>query len=368
LKLPTAKHFQTQNPHPKIQNGMRAWLIYALGGGWGHLMRTLALGRIAALTRPVSILCNSPYATNLLRYVAADQSLPVVAGCYIHAIPSNASFAKTCEHVRYVVTSEEYECLVVDTFPRGLGGELADILPQIKAPRILVHRDINPDYVCAKDLQRFVKDNFDLVLVPGETGELPLAQLPQVEHTAPWLIENVSELPNRAGSRALLRLNPSSVDQVLLVCAAGRAEELSFYGQLTGKLANSLTGITVRCLSAECPEHCPPELWVFHWPGIECLPATNVVVGGAGYNTFSECVAVGVPLVAFAFPRRYDRQRMRVRRWYDRQQWPPVRLVESVEEALLAVSDCLQLLPCHQPNFINGTIASVHSIEKVIRA
>lgn len=212
-------------------------------------MRTLALGRIAALTRPAIILCNSPYATNLLRYVAADQSLPVVAGCYIHAIPSNASF-----------------------------------------------------------------------------------------------------------------------DQVVLVYAAGRAEELSFYGQLTGKLANSLTGVTVRCLSAECPENCPPELWVFHWPGIECLPATNVVVGGAGYNTFSECVAVGVPLVAFAFPRRYDRQRMRVRRWCDRQQWPPVRLVESVEEALLAVSDCLQLLPCHQPNFINGTIASVHSIEKVIRA
>jgi UDP:flavonoid glycosyltransferase YjiC (YdhE family) len=244
-----------------------------------------------------------------------------------------------------------------------LGGELADILPQLESiPRILVHRDLNPEYVRAKDLQRFVAENFDLVLIPGEIGELPLAQLPQVNHTAPWLFKSAGELPNRADARALLRLD-SSEGKVVLVCAAGRAEELSFYGQLTRDLANSLPDVTVRCLSAECPKNCPPQLWVFHWPGIDCLPAADVVVGGAGYNTFYECVSVGVPLVAFAFKRQYDRQQMRASRWCHQEKLPPVRLVKSAQEAQIAIADFLQLPGCNPPSFINGAIAAVQIIE-----
>jgi len=223
-----------------------SWLIYALGGGWGHLMRSLALGRIAAQTRPVAILTNSPYVAYL-----SNSPPPLIANCYIQAIPSQATFRETCDRVR----------------------------------------------------------------------------------------------------------------QVVLVCAAGRAEELSFYGQLTRDLANSLTNVTVRCLSAECPENCPPELWVFHWPGIDCLPAADVVVGGAGYNTFYECVSVGVPLVAFAFKRQYDRQQMRVSRWCQQQKLPPVRLVKSAEEAKIAIADFLQLPRRNPPSFVNGAIAAVQIIE-----
>lgn len=338
-----------------------SWLIYAFGGGWGHLMRSLALGRIAAQTRPVTILTNSPYVAYL------SNSLPaLVANCYIQAIPSQATFTQTCDRVRQVVASKYYDCLIVDTFPRGLGGELADILPQLKSiPRILVHRDLNPEYVRAKDLRCFVADNFDLVLIPGEIGELPLAQLPQVNHTAPWLFKSAGELPHHADARTLLHLD-STEGKVVLVCAAGRAEELAFYGQLTRDLANSFTDVTVRCLSAKCPENCPPELWVFHWPGIDCLPAADVVVGGAGYNTFYECMSVGVPLVAFAFKRQYDRQQMRVSRWCQQQTLPPVRLVKSEQEAKIAIVDFLQL-PRHNPtSFVNGAIGSVQIIEYAI--
>jgi UDP:flavonoid glycosyltransferase YjiC (YdhE family) len=254
-----------------------------------------------------------------------------------------------------------------------LGGELADILPKIKSiPRILVHRDINPNYVHAKDLQRFVADYFDLVLIPGETGELAFSQLPQVHHTAPWLMRSADELPTRSAARTLLHLNPlkavsspASRTPLVLIYTAGRAEELAFYGQLTQELANSRSDITVRCLSAQCPEHCPPELWVFHWPGIECLPAADVVIGGAGYNTFYECVAVGVPLVAFAFERHYDRQKIRVKRWCEHHPLPPVRLVKSMEDAKLAVNEFLQLGSNPPPNLMNGAIAGVQCIEEL---
>ncbi|MBW4572535.1 MAG: hypothetical protein KME31_32500 [Tolypothrix carrinoi HA7290-LM1] len=38
------------------------------------------------------------------------------------------------------------------------------------------------------------------------------------------------------------------------------------------------------------------------------MAVADVVVGGAGYNTVYECAALGVPLVAIALKRLYDRQ------------------------------------------------------------
>lgn len=402
------------------------WLIYALGGGWGHLVRSLSFGRVAAIHRPVIILCNSPYAAHLLQYDASDrrlyaeqlltkeilttyqgkeeddvsgllptlsiwpfskdlnftfedsktfvssEPLPIIEGCYLHVISPIASSPAIKNQVRQMLSEEAYECIIMDTFPGGIAGELAEILPQLSATKILVHRDINPDYVKAKDLPNFVADNFDLVIVPGEGDEIPLAELPQVRHTAPWLIRSAGELPDAIQARTLLGLNPNDTNPVIVICAAGRAEELSLYGNLTRVLAESLPGVNVRCLAPECPENCPPELWVFHWPAIECLPAADVVVGGAGYNTFYECLSVGVPLVAFAFKRQYDRQEMRVLRWINNQATVPVKLVESVEGAVSAVCDFL-----NQANksisstamakaYMNGAAEAVKLIEKII--
>ncbi|MEO7649375.1 MAG: hypothetical protein ABIZ80_02830, partial [Bryobacteraceae bacterium] len=115
------------------------WLIYALGGGWGHLMRSLAFGRLAGRARPVTILCNSPYAAVIERHAG-----PAPEGCTLLPVLSAAEAAAQ--------VSREWGCLVVDTFPRGLGGELAYMLPQYRAPKVLVHRDVNPAYVRAKSL------------------------------------------------------------------------------------------------------------------------------------------------------------------------------------------------------------------------
>jgi len=45
----------------QLNTSSNTWLIYALGGGWGHLNRAIALGRIASRNRPVKILTNTPY-------------------------------------------------------------------------------------------------------------------------------------------------------------------------------------------------------------------------------------------------------------------------------------------------------------------
>lgn len=324
------------------------WLIYALGGGWGHLTRALSLGRIAATQRKVRIITNSPYAQHI-----SDE------GCLIHWIPDNAGFSKTCIYVREILLNNHYNRLIIDTFPRGLGGELADILPQLHhIPRILIHRDINPRYITAKQLRPFVVENFDLVIVPGEGEDLPFSDLPSVQHTAPWLIRNDWELPERMIVRShILKINEPV--KTVLVCAAGQTSELSFFGQLALRLHQNFPDCAVRILAANCPEECPEALWISHHPGIECLAAADIVVGGAGYNTVYECASVGVPLVGLAFPRLYDRQEKRVSKGY----W-----VLDMEEAIATVSRLLdQIEPTKQPSvpsYINGALQAVHQIEK----
>jgi hypothetical protein len=197
-----------------------------------------------------------------------------------------------------LVTPEEAQALVaqsqcpviVDTFPRGIMGELREVLPGLKQPRVLIHRDLNPKYVEWAKLRDFVQENFDLVFSPGEDG--PLADLPGSQKTARWVVR----APQPAGSTPVV------------VCASGNADELGWFGEAAAAIAPHMP---VRVIAPELPAGCPEGLWVRYWPAIDWIAGARVVIGGAGYNTVSECAACGVPLVARAWPRKYDRQNLR---------------------------------------------------------
>ncbi|MDZ7958946.1 MAG: glycosyltransferase [Aulosira sp. DedQUE10] len=334
-----------------------SWLIYALGGGWGHLNRALSLGRIAATQKKVRIITNSSYAQQINN-----------EGCFIYFIPKNTGFSQTCLQVREILCNTYYERLIIDTFPRGLGGELADILPNLHhIPRILIHRDIHPRYVAAKKLRAFVIENFDKVIVPGEGEDLPFCDLPMVQHTAPWLIRNSSELLDKFTTRShILRVSQSI--KTILVCASGKTSELSLFGELTLWLQQNFPDCAVRILAATCPKECPQELWVSHHPGIECLAAADVVVGGAGYNTVYECAAVGVPLVALPLERLYDRQEKRAYKayWVQNTQDAPfdeqLPSIYAIVRRLLDQAEPANCLPVQF--YINGAVQAVHQIEQ----
>ncbi|ABA21145.1 hypothetical protein Ava_1522 [Trichormus variabilis ATCC 29413] len=326
----------------------KTWLIYALGGGWGHLTRALSLGRIAAKQRNVKIITNSPYVQQINH-----------EGCTLHWIPDSVSFAATCQQIREIILNTNLDCLIIDTFPRGLGGELADILPQLHTtPRILIHRDINPHYVATKNLRSFVLENFQRVIIPGDGTDIAFSDLPGVMHTAPWLIRNPEELPDKMIVRShILKTNPSH--KTILVCAAGQASELSLFGEITLHLHHNFPECAVRILAPHCPHNCPESLWISHHPGIECLAAADIVIGSGGYNTVYECAAVGVPLVALALPRLYDRQQKRASKGY----W-----VQNIEDAIVTVRLILQQLklgkPSPIPTYTNGAIAAMRHIMK----
>src|SRR5580698_10096100 len=121
---------------------MASWLIYALGGGFGHLTRASALAR-AALHDNVRILTNSPYA-NLVQ-----RALPELN---IIALNPVMTVAEGRAEVVSRIASEAPECLIVDTFPRGLGGELSDVISSFPGLKVLVQCDLNPQYSAAFDL------------------------------------------------------------------------------------------------------------------------------------------------------------------------------------------------------------------------
>ena len=332
----------------------QAWFIYALGGGWGHLNRALALTQVAAEQRPVHVLVNSPYAGQ----IPASALSP---NLFLHRLSAEASLSETRQAVHQHLARHLETTLIVDTFPRGLIGELADWLPQSQSCRVLIHRDLNPNYIAAKNILAFAQQHYDGILLPGEY-DVPLAGLPQVKQTAPWLSRSASALATPAVHLANFRTQHAITRDrpLILVCAAGKPSELAFFGQLTMNLQAAFPQATVRCMAATCPPHCHPDYWFCHWPGIEAVSMATVVVGGGGYNLIHECKALNRPLISFAFARRYDRQAKRIKTYG--------QLATTRADAIAQVGNYLQQARYsnwHAPTTVtyeNGTVAAAAAI------
>jgi len=327
------------------------WLIYALGGGWGHLTRAVALARVTQRDGPVRILTNSPYAGMVADALPALDIVGLEAG-----MPAEATRGAA---VRAIAECQP-SCLIVDTFPRGIGGELAGLLGTMSARKVLVQRDLNPRYVAAAQLGTFVAAHYDLVVVPGageygSTGERHIL-------TAPWLVRGADEIPPRERVEEVLRLG-SDEERCVLVCASGRAEELEWYGAVVTHLRRLDGAAAVRCIAAERPPGCPEECWVRYWPAMDLFGCASVVVGGGGYNTVNECLAWNVRLMARLWTRAYDRQELRVQR---ASTGGRVEVVKEAEEtARLALAHFGDGL-AGAPGFVNGAVEAAEQIARLL--
>ena len=147
---------------------------------------------------------------------------------------------------------------------------------------------------------------------------------------------------------------------LIVICAAGNASELDFFGTLTQQVAHQIPSAQVRCLAFDCPPSCSSEQWIRHWPGMDLLQLADVVIGGGGYNTVYECAALSVPLVAFSFPRRYDRQHLRIGHYgYG---------VNTVEEAIAITKTLLEKARSSKkphPTYLNGVCQAVRYLAQL---
>lgn len=338
-------------------------MIYALGGGWGHLNRSLALTRVATTKYQVKLIVNSSY--------LSQTDTKNLTNCQIFAISPQANFQQTGDRLKQIINQESFDCLIVDTFPRGLGGELKSLLPNISQPKVLVNRYLNPEYIERYRLQQFVDKNYNLILIPGETIPSTFADsssgnsLSKTVNTAPWLIRNSSELADFSTAADLLGLIKQQAQQpLIIVLASGYKQELALYGEIACSLNRQ--GYRVRCLSATIPPACPPEIWRFHYPALECLWLADLVIGSGGYNTIFECQQLNIPLIAIAHRRLYDCQKTRI---VTQQKQGKCWLAKN---SSMAVSLAQKVLSCPKSktlvsrSFLNGTKEAIAQIAKLI--
>ncbi|WNG55370.1 hypothetical protein F0U59_11710 [Archangium gephyra] len=320
------------------------WLIYALGGGMGHLTRAVALGRAARRRgHRVEVITNSPFAPGLALEAELGEG-------NVHRLGAELDKHAVRESIERLLDRVRPEVLVVDTFPRGLGGELAPLLPGMKARKVLVHRDLHPDYVERFELARVV-DTFDRLLVPGEPA--PFAHHPRAMSTPPWLLLDAGELLGVLTARRTLGV-PAGEETVpvVAVLACGRSEEVDESAALAERLQRMPGPRTfVRLLS--------PSATRKLWPALSIMRGIDVLVGAGGYNTVQEARATGTPLVAIARPRLYDRQALRLR---------DSERISTLDEALERVRELLRsgTTSCPErpvPSYVNGTHEAVRLIE-----
>lgn len=275
------------------------WLIYALGGGLGHLQRGLSLARAGVrLGRTPILLTNSPW------WNQDFSKAPWAAGVCLEVIPPEWKAGDCREQVSTMLGKHSGATLIVDTFPRGLGGDLVDLVVQHEGPRVLIHRDIHPDYWTRYSCHKAV-EAYDLVLLPGEGGELLSSDVPAFG-TTPWLLLDDTELLDPVAARTFLKAPPVDVPLGLLA-HAGRPGEMQEFSTVWESLKQWNPRMHWMQVGPESASE-PPV-----WPLLQALRGVDLLIGGGGYHTVHECRATQVPFLGIPLPRLYDRQALRLR-------------------------------------------------------
>lgn len=278
-----------------------AW--YALGGGLGHLNRALAVIRHL---RPLA-----PDAGVLLLTSAAYPHLAMAAGVPVMRVPGAAEavqFPKGAVGALVAAVLERLaplDLLVVDTFADGLHLELTPEVLGLAARRALIWREggVAPDASAAWP-------HYDVVLAPTPTS--PRADAPPIG----WVLtRRPDEALARADARRALGLPAEAAEPLVLGMHAGEPGEVSgFFEHLAAGAARLGRPHTLR-LATPLPLPGPewasrPEL-VHPYPAAEVLPAADLLVCGAGYNSAAEAAAFGVRTLFRPFARSHDDQAAR---------------------------------------------------------
>ena len=293
-----------------------------------------------------TIVTNSPYATSISvgSEIGADHQLV--------RLPENLNPTETAQRTQQLITSGDYAAIIVDTFPRGLAGELAGILPNLNCIKILIHRDLNPIYASKYDLHKFVR-HYDRLIAPGEQG--CLSTLEHVITTSPWFNRDPQEL--LSPHEAKQRLSIKSPDKpVIAIMGCGRKEEReqmrAFANRMAMVLRNRAEVIFIstneRASLYNSAQRNQAAKVVSLWPFFQAIRGVDLIVGGGGYNTVNEARAAGIEYVGIPWERLYDRQRTRLR---------ASELALNLEEAknlLMLKVESLKTGSANTPQFKNG--------------
>ncbi|MEZ4371119.1 MAG: hypothetical protein R3B07_09850 [Polyangiaceae bacterium] len=240
---------------------MARWLIYALGGGLGHAVRAACIAReLSGCGVRARVLCAEHAAS------AARRLFPDVSGLTREEHPTPRALAD-----RLALELASCDLLLLDTFPRGVLGELDSVAPAV--PRIL--------------LTRLVREPHPALNTRSGWAELGLQGVVDIEPNLEWLRGPAVRCGPVARRLTQVHLSPKPVVQVALPDEAARK-----------RVVELLERAGISCVVAEGGELAEGF----------CAP---IVIGRAGYNLTYELVAAGIWHVALPAARPIDDQARR---------------------------------------------------------
>jgi len=265
-------------------------LYYAMGGGLGHLTRSVAILRAApALRGSVRLMASSRHAA--LVCAAAPCPLDIVEGDILTSRRRYAQFL-TAYLERHAVTA-----IVLDTFPFGLVGEWLELGATL--PRLLLARSLKwraYARILPHIVGRWPERTLALEPLTREYERLLVAQSRLSTLDAPILFEDDAN-----GIPATWQ----KTSDCLIVHSGGEAER-----ELLRQAAR-------RAFGATQPDGLFPERGIY--PAEPILAQYAQLVSAAGYNmaAFASQAPPERTHLLYPMPRRFDNQYLRAERICD---------------------------------------------------
>lgn len=291
-------------------------LFYAMGGGYGHARRAVNL--IHALRgRPLEFEC---------LVLCPDRCVFLFEGLSATRSPDCCNRDELAEWFQSCLNLFEPDLVVVDTFPRGVMGELR-FDPYQK--RVLLTRRIPVEYYRKPEVLRAIQE-FDQVFwcEPGCRGDFPGLEVePVVDSRTPPKVEA------RAGVLGLGTGIYSKKSELKAVFE----QTFPHDGRWRDR-----------------------DDWI---PDLSLeLGRYRLVICGAGYNTFYELASTGTPAILVPQARLYDDQRQRVEYYCRNHPHSGFRLLEGKYEVSVLRSFARELNTYFEPVLFRGAEAIVECL------
>ena len=276
-------------------------LVYAEGGGLGHLTRLRALVHTLGLVDPVTVISSSP--------AAADPR--VAGGLDVLTMPfRREDVAARRAWLARTVAELAPARLVVDAFPAGLSGELdaavVGSIPCDHVARLLrwpAYRRVLP-----ADPVRF-RTTYRLEdLDPDHAGHLAATS----ERVVPL------DLVDPPGAAVVPRWPGASDDRPRWLVAhsgpAAEVAELLAYARDLAAVEGVRPDLVVASPAGAAPPAAPDLVAVDHYPVWPLFPMADRVITAAGYNVVRQLTDHPDRHTVVPMPRRFDDQFERARR------------------------------------------------------
>lgn len=285
-------------------------IYYAFGGGLGHLTRSIAILRKLKKIKNIEFiaLTNSQFFSY---YKKEDIKY--------HYFSNKKNLEK---EVPEFIEDFRPDLLIVDNFPKGIIGELKNIVVKNKFKKILIKR-----FTKENDFE-FENNNYDLIIICERYQYSENSK--KVIFTEPILIRDYDEILNCEEARKILK--SSKDEKLILGVGSGNGERVENFFNLLVKIKKRIKfeNIDLKLTSPYEIKRSESEKFIFnYYPLFEIIRGVDVIIGAGGYNLFYECFVSKTPAIFIPQKRKFDDQ---FRRTYN---YPCANSPEELENILI---------------------------------